>query len=176
MNDQKLYPSLNSVSSIESALNQQLKEINSFQNSVQNIKDIRTFYSHEVKKYKKKCKTIKLISGMINCIDTFVIVGVTSTSITLSVTGFGLLVIPITSGVGAGFSLSGKIISEYLKHLQAKYTKKHALASKTLEQFAILHSKCLTDNKIDQSEYLKLTKTYDVYKHKRAKIAGTFLD
>ena len=107
MNDEKLYPSLNSVSSIESALNQQLKEINSFQNSVQNIKGIRSFYTHEVKKYKKKCRTLKILCGLVNGVDCFVIVGVTSTSITLSVTGFGLLVVPIASGVGNGFMLDG---------------------------------------------------------------------
>ena len=36
------------------SLDLRLKEINSFNNSVRNIKDIKNFYNHEAKKYKKE--------------------------------------------------------------------------------------------------------------------------
>ena len=55
----KLYPCLRE-SDTEGAsrkLDLRLKEINSFNNSIQNIKDIQNFYNHECKKYKKKSKT-----------------------------------------------------------------------------------------------------------------------
>ena len=53
---EKLYPCLQSSDSLEL----RLKEINSFNNSIQNIKDIQNFYNHEAKKYKKNPKHIKL--------------------------------------------------------------------------------------------------------------------
>ena len=53
---EKLYPCLqqNQNPDTEGAsrnLDLRLKEINSFNNSIQNIKDIQNFYNHEAKKY-----------------------------------------------------------------------------------------------------------------------------
>ena len=56
----KLYP----CSQQDQNLDLRLKEINSFKNSVQNIKDIQNFYNHEAKKYKKKSKIYKLINPL----------------------------------------------------------------------------------------------------------------
>ena len=53
---EKLYPCLQPSDSLDL----RLKEINSFNNSIQNIKDIQKFYNHEAKKYKKNLKYIKL--------------------------------------------------------------------------------------------------------------------
>ena len=79
----KLYPSLRESDSLDF----RLKEINSFNNSIQNIKDIQNFYNHECKKYKKKSKTYKIINIVIQSIDGVLLLGVSSTAITLSVTG-----------------------------------------------------------------------------------------
>ena len=43
---EKLYPCLQPSDSLDL----RLKEINSFNNSIQNIKDIQNFYNHEAKK------------------------------------------------------------------------------------------------------------------------------
>ena len=51
----KLYPSLR-----EDALDIRLKKINSFNNSIQNIKDIQNFHIHEAKNYLKNLRHIKL--------------------------------------------------------------------------------------------------------------------
>ena len=50
---EKLYPCLQPSDSLDL----RLKKINSFNNSIQNIKDIQNFYNHEAKKYKKKPET-----------------------------------------------------------------------------------------------------------------------
>ena len=50
---EKLYPCLQPSDSLDL----RLKEINSFNNSIQSMKDIQNFYNHEAKKYKKKSKT-----------------------------------------------------------------------------------------------------------------------
>ena len=96
-------------------LDMRLKEINSFNNSIQNIKDIQNFYNHEAKKYKKKSKQYKLINCLIQSIDGVSVLAVSSTCVTLSVTGVGLVVVPIASGIGAGLCIISKIAGEYLK-------------------------------------------------------------
>ena len=90
------------------------------------------------------------------------VLGVSSTCVTLSVTGVGLVVVPIASGIGAGLSIFSKIAGEYLKRKEQHNIKKYTLAGRTLHDFCKLHSKCLQDNKIDLNEYNNLKQTYDV--------------
>ena len=108
---EKLYPCLQPSDSLDL----RLKEINSFNNSIQNIEDIQNFYIHEAKKYKKKSKQYKLINCLIQSIDGVSVLGVSSTCVTLSVTGVGLVVVPIASGIGAGLCIKSEIAGEYLK-------------------------------------------------------------
>jgi len=179
---EKLYPNLGSnpqgnhnLNSLEQQLELRLKEMNSFNNSVNNIKDIKNFYNYETKKYKKLNDRFKLLNNLLQTIDTLIILGVTSTSVTLSVTGVGIIIVPISAGVGGFLGISSKLISEYLKRREKYHLKKYTLSLKTLEDFQKLHSKCLEDSKIDQNEYKKLTETYNKYKDERNKISTTFL-
>ena len=48
-------------------------------------------------------------------IDSLSSIGSTSTSITLSTTGFGLIVVPITAAVLCGNAIATKLASEILK-------------------------------------------------------------
>ena len=167
---EKLYPCLQQ----DQNLDLRLKEINSFNNSIQNIKDIQNFYNHEAKKYKKKSKIYKLINALIQSIDGVLLLGVSSTAITLSVIGVGLIVVPIASGIGAGVSIISKIAGEYLKRKEQHNIKKYTLAGRPLHDYQKLHSKCLEDNKIDLSEYNKLKQTYDTYKTNETKLNSEF--
>ena len=157
---EKLYPSLRESDNLD----MRLKEINSFNNSFQNIKGIQNFYNHEAKKYKKKSKIYKLINCLIQSIDGVSVLSVSSTCVTLSVTGVGLVVVPIASGIGSGLCIISKIAGEYLKRKEQHNIKTYTLASRTLHDYQKLHSNCLEDNKIDLNEYNKLKQTYDVYK------------
>ena len=170
---EKLYPCLRESDNLDL----RLKEINSFNNSIQNIKDIQNFYNHEAKKYKKKSKQYKLINCLIQSIDGVSVLAVSSTCVTLSVTGVGLVVVPIASGIGAGLSIISKITGEYLKRKEQHNIKKYTLAGRTLHDYQKLHSKCLEDNKIDLNEYNKLKQTYDTYKTNKTKLNSelTFL-
>ena len=167
---EKLYPSLRESDNLDL----RLKEINSFNNSIQNIKDIQNFYNHEYKNYKKKCRLYKIINGLIQSIDGVLLLGVSSSASTLSVTGVGLFMIPIASGIGAGVSIISKLLNEYLKRKEQHNIKKYTLAGRTLHDFCKLHSKCLEDNKIDLNEYNKLKQTYDVYKNNKTKLNYEF--
>ena len=105
----------------------------------------------------------KIVNGLIQSFGGFLFLGVSSTAITLSVTGVGLIVVSIGSGIGAGVSIFSKLIGEYLKRKEQHNLKKHTLAGGTLNNFQKLHKKCLEDNKIDLNEHNKLKQTYDVY-------------
>ena len=157
------------------SLDLRLKEINSFNNSIQNIKDIQNFYNHEAKNYKKKSKTFKIINGLIQSIDRVSVLAVSSTCVTLSVTGVGLVVVPIASGIGAGLCIVSKIAGEYPKRKEQHNIEKYTLAGRTLHDFCKLHSKCLEDSKIDLNEYNKLKHTYDVYKNNKTKLNSEFV-
>ena len=173
--NEKLYPSLQpQVDSLEQHLNLRLKEINSFNISIQNIKDIKNFYNHEAKKYKKKGKQYKLINCLIQSVDGVSILAVSSTCVTLSITGVGLVVVPVASGIGAGLCIISKLLGEYLKRKEQHNLKKYTLAGRTLHDFCKLHSKCLEDNKIDLNEYNKLKQSYDTYKTNKTKLNSEF--
>ena len=171
MVEEKLYPSLRPQSvndnNLEQRLERHLNALNSFINSINNIKEMKNFYIHESKKYKKLYSTFKRINLITHSLDTLLIIGVTSTTVTLSVTGVGLIVVPIAAGVGASITISSKLISEVLKIKEKTYYKKYQLALKTLEEYNKLLTKSLEDNKIDQNEYKQLKETFSSYKDKQ---------
>ena len=58
------------------------------------------YYELEEKKFKKKYTKCKLINDLINSTDGLIIIGTTSASVTPSITGVGIIVVPISAGVG----------------------------------------------------------------------------
>ena len=118
----------------------------------------------------KRSKLYKIINVLIQSIDGVSVLAVSSTCVTLSVTGIGLVVVPIASGIGAALCIISKIAGEYLKRKGQHNIKKYTLAGRTLYDYQKLHSKCLEDNKIDLIEYIKLKQTYDVYKNNKTKL------
>ena len=117
--EQKLYPSLTPSIDVESMINKrlqsELQKVNSFNNSIQNISLMMKNYEMEEKKYKTKYTKYKLINNLINSTDGLIIIGTTSASITLSITGVGIIVVPITAGVGCATGILVKICFSYLK-------------------------------------------------------------
>ena len=74
---EKLHPSLQpQIDSVDQHLNQQLKEINSFNNSSQLIKDFKNFDNHECKKYKTKSKRYKNSNNLILSVDCVLVLAV----------------------------------------------------------------------------------------------------
>ena len=172
---EKLYPSLQpQADSLEQHLNLRLKDINSFNISIQKIKDIEIFYNHEAKKYKKKSKQYKLKNCLIQSVDGVSVLAVSSTCVTRSITGVGLVVVPVASGIGAGLCIISELLGEYLKRKEQHNLKKYTLAGRTLHDFCKLHSKWLEDTKIDLNEYNKLKQSHDTYKTNKTKLNSEF--
>ena len=159
----------------EEIINKKLKEVNSFNNSINNINLISKFYEEEYKKLKKKHNKFKNLNKILNTIDSLVIISSTSTSITFSLTGFGIFTIPIIASVGCGITITSKIICEYLKTKEKYYLEKYTLSHNTLQDFRKLHQKSLEDNVIDQNEYKRFTDMYSNYQNEKNKTKNTFL-
>ena len=67
--------------------------------------------NHKSKKKYKKCKTIATI---LKTFDTFVIIATTSSSITLSLSGNGLIVIPISTASYCALPVGNKVVYEII--------------------------------------------------------------
>ena len=93
--DQKcdsLYPSAPIEKNVlEQRLEKKINDVNSFNNRINNIKEMITYFKDKINKSKKKCKIYKTLNTVLESLDSIVIIGATLTSITLSITGFGFL-------------------------------------------------------------------------------------
>ena len=114
-------------------------------------------------KYKNKYNKYKLINILINLIDGLILIGTTSASVTLSNTGVGIIVVPITAGVGCATGILVKIFSSYLKKKEQKYKPKYAIVQKTLDVIRQLFNTILKDNHIDEREYHRFVNMYENY-------------
>ena len=102
----KNYSNLNTGSqNWEEIGNKKLREVNCFNIALKNIKSISRFYE-EFRKFRKKYN--KNPNRVSITIDSIKIIGSTSTSITLSSTGFKVSVVPTTAGVGFGVAITTK--------------------------------------------------------------------
>ena len=175
--EQKLYPYLTPTASppapydvesminkrLQSALQNELQKVNSFNNSIQNISLMMKYYEMEEKKYKQKYNKYKLINNLINSLDGIIVIGTTSASISLSITGVGIIVVPIAAGVGCTTGILVKICSSYLKKKEQNYKLKYTIIQKTLDDFRQLYVTSLKDNHIDEKEYRRFVTQFENY-------------
>ena len=118
----KLYPSLPLLENIdlEKRLEKKINDVNSFNNHVNNIKEMITYFKDKNHKSKKKYKNYKTLNIISESVDSIVIIGATSTSITLSITGVGLIILPISTGIACTLSLGNKVLHKLIIN---KYNK-----------------------------------------------------
>ena len=69
-----------------------------------------TYFKDKNSKSKKRYKNNKTLHTKIESVDSIVIIGATSTSISLSVTGIGLIVLPISASIACTLSLGNKFL------------------------------------------------------------------
>ena len=121
----KLYPSAPLLENIdlEKRLEKRINDINSFNNHISNIKEMITYFKDKNNKSKKKYKNYKTLNTILESVDSIVIIAATSTSITLSITGRGLIILPISAGVACALSLGNKILHKIIINKYNKYKK-----------------------------------------------------
>ena len=109
----RLYPTApfeNKNIDLEQRLEKKINDVNSFNNHINNIKEMITYFKDKNHKSKKRYKNYKTLNTVLESVDSIVIIAATSTSITLSVTGFGLIILPISAGIACTLSLGNKIL------------------------------------------------------------------
>ena len=152
----RLYPSAPLLENIdlEKRLEKKINGVNSFNNHVNNIKEMITYFKDKNHKSKKRYKKYKTLNTVLESVDSIVIIAATSISITLSFTGIGLIVLPMSAGIACGISLGNKILHEIIINKYNKKNKKqYERDQNTIKSFDKLYRKSLQDNIIDKTEY-----------------------
>ena len=161
----KLYPSAPLLENIdlEKRLEKKRNDVNSFNNHINNIKEMITYFKDKNNKSKKKYKNYKTLNTILESVDSIVIIAATATSITLSVTGIGLIVLPISAGIACGLSLGNKILHKIIINKYNKYKKQYQRDQQSIKSFDKLYRKSLQDNVIDKNEYESLCTIFTKY-------------
>ena len=161
----KLYPSAPLLENIdlEKRLEKKINDVNSFNNHINNIKEMITYFKEKNNKSRKKLKIYKTLNTILESVDSIVIIGATSTSITLSITGVGLIILPISAGIACALSLGNKVLHKLIINKYNKYKKLYERDQNTIKSFDNLYRKSLQDNIIDKSEYESLCNIFTKY-------------
>ena len=161
----RLYPSapLEKDIDLEQRLEKKLNDVNSFNNHINNIKDMITYFKNKNNKSKKKYKKYITMTTIIKSFDTIVIIATTSSSISLSLTGFGLIVTPMSSSIACGLSITNKVLYEIVMQKYNKHKKLYEKDQQTIKSFDKLYRKSLQDNMIDKNEYDSLCNIFTRY-------------
>ena len=75
----------------------------------------------------------------------------------------GIIVVPITAGVGCATGTLVKICSSSLKKKEQNYKLKYAFIQKTLDDFRQVFTTSLKENLTDEKEYHRFVNLYENY-------------
>ena len=154
----RLYPTapLLEIIDLEKRLEKEINDVNSFNNHISNIKEMITYFKDKNNKSKKRYKKYKTINTILESVDSNVIIAATSTSISLSVIGVGLIILPISAGVACTLSLGNKILHKLIINKYNKYKKQYERDQQSIKSFDKFYRKSLQDSIIDKNEYESL--------------------
>ena len=155
---EKLYPSAPLLENIDlkKQLEKKLNDVNSFNNRISNIKEMITYFKDKNNKSNKRYKNYKTLNTILESVDSIAIIAATSTSKILSVTGIGLIVLPISAGIACTLSLGNKVLHKLIINKYNKYKKQYERDQQTIKSSDKLYRKSLQDNVIDKNEYKNL--------------------
>ena len=123
----------------------------------------KSYFKDKNNKSKKRCKNYKTINTILESVDSIVIIAATSSSITLSITGIGLIILPISAVIACTLSLGNKILHKIIINKYNKYKKLYERDQNTIKSFDKLYRKSLEDNVIDKTEYDSLCNIFTRY-------------
>ena len=160
----RLYPSapLENID-LEKRLEKRLNDNNSFNKHINNIKEMITYLKDKNNKSKKRYKNYKTLNTALESVDSIVIIIATSTSITLSITGFGMVILPISAGIACTLSLGNKVLHKLIINKYNENKKQYERDQLTIKSFDKLYKKSLQDNIIDKNEYESLCNIFTKY-------------
>ena len=161
----RLHPSAPLLENIdlEKRLEMKIKDVNSFNNHIKYIKEMITYFKDKNNKSKRKYKNYKTLNTVLESLDSIVIIAASFTSITLSVTGIGLIILPISAGIACTLSLGNKVLHKLIINKYNKYKKQYERDHITIKSFDKLYRKSLQYNIIDKTEYESLCNIFTEY-------------
>ena len=164
----RLYPSapLENID-LNQRLEKKINDVNSCNNSINNIKEMISYFKDINHKSKKRYKNYKNLNTILESVDS--IVGATSTSITLSVPGFGMVILPTSAGLVSTLSLGNKVIHKLIINKYSKYKKQYERDQQTIKSFDKLYRKSLQDNIFDKTEDDSLCNIFTKYVNENKK-------
>ena len=121
------------------------------------------YFKDKNNKSKKRYKNYKTLNTILESVDSIVIIAATSTSISLSITGIGLIILPISAGIACSLSLGNKVLHKIIMNKYNKYKKQYGRDQQTIKSFDKLYRKSLQDNVIDKPEYESLCNIFTKY-------------
>ena len=131
----RFYPSAPLLENIdlEKRLERKINDVNSFYNHMKNIKEMITYFKVKNHKSKKKYKIYKTITTILKSFDTFVVIATTLGSFTLSLTGIGLIKIPMSTASACALSIGNKVIYETIINKYNKYKNQYERDQQTIK-------------------------------------------
>ena len=129
----RMYPSapLENID-LEQRLEKKLNDVNSYNDSINNIKEMITYFRDKTDKSKKRYKNYKTLNTVLESVDSIIIIGATSTSITLSVTCVGLIILPISASISCTLSLGNKVLHKLIINKYNKHRKQYERDQQTI--------------------------------------------
>ena len=161
----KLYPSAPLLENIdlEKRLERKINDVNSFNIHINNIKEMIQYFKDKNSKSKKRYKNYKTLNTILESVDSIVIIWATSTSITLSITGVGLIILPISAAMACTLSLGNKVLHKLIINKYNNYKNQSDRDQNTIKSFDKLYKKSLQNNVIDKIEYESLCYSFTKY-------------
>ena len=161
----RLYPSgpfENKKTYLQQKLEKKLNDVNSFINSTNNTKEMITHFIDKNNKSKKNKKIWKTLTAVLNLFDTIVTIATTK-FFSLSLTGIGLLAIPISTATACWLLIGNKVIHETIINKCIIYEKQYERDQQTIKSFDNFYWKSLQDNLIGKTEYDSLCINFTKY-------------
>ena len=92
-----------------------------------------------------------MLTTLLKSFDTFVIIASSFNSIVLSLSGIGLIVTPISTGIACGLTIGTKVIYEVVMQNHKNYNKQNQTDQQNIESSDKLYRKSFQDNVIDRN-------------------------
>ena len=102
-----------------------------------NTKEMIVYFKDKNNKSKTRYKNYKTLNTILESVDSIVVIAATSTSITLSITGISLIILPITAGIARILSIGNKVFFKLIKNKynKYKYKKQYEKDQQTVKSF-----------------------------------------
>ena len=118
----RLYPSAPlEINDSKQRLEKKLNDVNSFNNHINNIKEMIQYFKDKTNKSKKRHQKYKTITTMLKSFDLFVKISTSLSSITSPLIGIGFIVIPISTASACALSIGNKVFYEIILNKYNEY-------------------------------------------------------